>query len=463
MSQDVTLRGQNGIAINADSTYNAVQTISKGITTTNFTQADFTLDSFQRLRVSEPRIAFEASFSAQTPASASSIWEATAVASGTVALTGNLFGTTLSTTTSTGSGYWVQSYNHVRYAPGISTLLRFTFCFNSLLSGLTSRLGMFTDQGTFPSTSGDGVFIEASGSVISFVIRSMASGAGSEMRVNQTVWNIDKMDGTGASGVSLDWTKTQHLVMEYQWLGVGTIRFGFETGAGGTIWAHQVNAVNTATTSWSRTGSLPLRAECYTSTAQTVPGTLTLVNCVVMQEGDVNALRGWRYFGNNSGTTVRLGGTAAGLYPVMSLRAASTNDLTKRTRFIPVSITVTLAAVATGATSVQVSLLTFPTPNTGATFAVQPAGSGVTVDIAATATTAVTGTSIWNTVIPNVVGTYTFDLSSMPDNQNVAGYNAAGTVSISGSSVLTLAAGPLTGTASAGASIAAALNWKEIV
>lgn len=463
MAQDVTIRGENGIPIDADSTYNAAQTVVKGIATTNYTQSDFTLDSFQRLRVSEPRIQFECSFSAQTPATASSIWESTAVASGTVALTGNLFGSTLATTTSTSSGYWIQSYNHVRYAPGISTLLRFTFCFNSLISGVTSRLGMFTDQGTFPSTAGDGAYLEAAGSVVSFVVRSMAAGAGSETRINQSSWNMDKMDGTGTSGVNLNWANTQHFVMEYQWLGVGTIRFGFETGSSGTVWAHQINAVNSATTSWSRTGTLPLRAECYTSTSQAVAGTLTLVNCVVMQEGDVQLLRGWRYFSSNSGGTVRLGGTALGLYPVMSLRAASTNDLTKRTRFIPTSVSITLAVVATGATSVQVALLTFPTPNTAATFAVQPAGSGTTVDIAATATTAITGTAIASWIIPNVVGTYTFDLSNMPDNQNVAGYNAAGTVAIAGSSVLTLAAGPMTGTASAGATIAATINWKEIV
>ena len=103
-----------------------------------------------------------------------------------------------------------------------------------------------------------------------------------------------------------------------------------------------------------------------------------------------------------------------------------------------------------------------PTPNTGATFATTTAGSLTTIDTIATATTAVTGTAIWNTIVPNVVGTYTYDLKTMNDNANVIGYNAAGTVAITGPSVLTLAAGPLTGTATVGATIAAAINWKEI-
>ena len=50
----------------------------------------------------------------------------------------------------------------------------------------------------------------------------------------------------------------------------------------------------------------------------------------------------------------------------------------------------------------------------------------------------------------------------MNDNANVIGYNAAGTVAITGPSVLTLAVGTLTGTATVGATIAAAINWKEI-
>lgn len=123
----------------------------------------------------------------------------------------------------------------------------------------------------------------------------------------------------------------------------------------------------------------------------------------------------------------------------MSLRPLSTNDLTKRTTIIPTSVTITVAVVATGATSLQASLLMLPTPNTGATFAVNPAGSGCSVDIAATAATAVTGTKIWSATIPNVVGTYTFDLKTQNDNMNLIGYNAAGTVAITGQSVLTLA------------------------
>jgi hypothetical protein len=188
-----------------------------------------------------------------------------------------------------------------------------------------------------------------------------------------------------------------------------------------------------------------------------------MINCCVLQEGDVADLRGWRYFGADSGATAKVGGlTANTLYPVMGLRAAGTNDLTKRVRIIPTSVSITVAVVATGPTALKVSLLMLGTPNTGATYAVTTGGSATVIDIAATAATAITGSSLWSAIIPNVVGTYTFDLWTMNDNANLVGTAASGTQAITGPGNLTLAVGPIQ-TATVGASIVAALNYKELV
>jgi len=430
----------------------------------HFPHDDGTLDAFERLRVSEQRNVFEYNFGAIVPSSATTIWEATAVASGTSALTTQLYGTDMNTLTTSGSGYWIQSYNHIRYRPGVSVLMRFTFNFNDLITNVRMRLGMFTDQGTFPSTAGDGFYLEADGAAISIVRRySTTQSTGLEERALQSNWSIDKMDGTGASGVTLDWTKAQHFVCEYQWLGVGFIRFGFDCGGGdGIVWCHEFSAANNMTGPWSRTGSLPVRAEVYATGTAAQAGKLTLVNVVVQHEGAIED-RQFRYFGSNTGSTLRTVGTAAGLFPLLSLRASSANDLSKRARIVPQSISISVITAGTGTTSIQVALLMLPTPNTGATFAVATAGSAVATDIAATATTAVTGTPIGNWILPNTVGTYTFDLEYLSTNMNLQGYNAAGTVAITGSSVLTLAAGTLTGTTTAAPAFAAAINWKEIV
>jgi hypothetical protein len=420
------------------------------------------LDSFERLRVSDSRIVFEQTFGAQTPTLATTIWEVGTTGAGTTeALTTNLYGVQLIAPVTSLAGRWVQSINHIRYAPGVSTLFRFTFNTGIVPANARHRVGMFTDQGTFPSTAGDGFYFESSANALAFVRRSMTQGAGAEERVLQANWNKDKLDGTGASGYNLDVTKAQHLVVEYQWLGVGTLRFGFDTGTGGVVWAHEMVSVNSLAESWSRTGSLPVRAEIYNFGASSI-NQLTLINCCVIQEGDVAFKRGWKYFGAIA-STPKIGGlTAATFYPVMGLRAAGTNDLTKRAAIRPVSVTITVAVVATGPTALQVGLMMLATPNTGATYAVTTGGSVAVVDIAATATTAVTGTLLWATVIPNVAGSYTFDLSNWSDNANVIGTAASGTQAITGPGNLTLAVGPVQ-TATVGASIVAALNWKELV
>jgi hypothetical protein len=449
---------------------NALLVEQKGNAEIHFSHKDTTLDSFERLRVSEPRVVFEQNFGAVLTSSLTTLWESTATASGTQALTTNLYGLELNTLTTATSGYWIQAYNHIRYAPGVSTIFRATFNFNDLITNVRQRIGMFTDQGTYPSTAGDGLYLEADGSTVSVVRRSMTvGGAGAEERITQVNWNLNKMQGGGDIAdptqniVTLDWTKMQHLVVEFQWLGAGTIRFGFETGSAGTVWVHEIVSVNALSTTWSRTGSLPVRAEIVSNGVLAQAGKFTIVNCTVIQEGDVAEYRGWRYFNGNSGATLKVGGvTANTLYPILSLRAASTNDLAKRARIVPTSLSITVAVAATTSTALTVALLMLPTPNTGATFGVTPAGSVTTVDQAATAGTAVTGTPIWGVIIPNVIGTYTFDLTGMKDNINVIGYNAAGTVAITGPSVLALAAGPLQ-TAGVGASIAASINWKELV
>jgi hypothetical protein len=424
------------------------------------------LDAFEKLRVSEARNVFEFNFGAQLPSAVTTIWEATAVNVGSAVLTTQLYGTDLNTLTGSGTGYWIQSLAHTRYRSGISVLFRATFNFNELIPNVRSRIGMFTDQGTFPSIAGDGFYLEADGTAISLVRRyATTSATGLEERTLQASWNLDPMNGTGLSGVTIDWTKAQHFVCQYQWLGVGTLRFGFDCGdAQGIVWCHEFVATNTITGPWCRTGSLPVRAEIITTSAASQPGKLTLVNCVVQHEGAIEE-RLHRYYGSNTGATLRTVGTAAGLFPLMSLRAASTNDLTKRTRIRPVSISISVITAGTGTTSIQVALLMTPAPNTGATFAVTTASSTTTVDIAATATTALTGSSIilHNWIIPNAIGTYTFDLSNTDDNINLIGYSAAGTVGISNASILTLAAGTLTGTTTVAPAFAASINWKEIV
>jgi len=442
-----------------DPTTKALFVLPKGITTVSYDHDDFTLDSFERVRVSEPNVAFEYLFANGLLAGQ---WEGTAYGAGTVTQNTTAWTTELNTTTATTTGYWAQTYAHVRYAPGFSTIFRGTFNFNALATGLTMRYGMFTDQGTFPSVTGDGIYLEAVGSTINIVVRSMVSGSGIETRIAQTSWNMDPLNGTGKSVVNLNWTLTQHLVIEYQWLGVGTVRVGFETGGSGVVWAHQFNLVNAISTAYTRTGTLPIRAECFSTGALGVAGKLTLICCAVHHEGII-VNRGWRYFSGNSGTALKtIGLTAGSLYPLISIRAAITNDITKRTTFIPTKATIMVQTAATTSVVMMWALVAIPAPLTSATFATATTSSNVAIDTAAAAATAVTGTIIASGILPNAIGLHTLDFLEQMDNSIRAGQNAAGTLTITGANVVCLAYGPLVTTSGVGAAVAASISWKEL-
>ena len=451
--------GLDSTIATVDPTLKALFVLPKGVTTITPNLNDFSTDSFQRLRVSEPNIVFEYIFANGL---LTTIFESAAYGAGTLTQNTTAWTTELATTTASGTGYWCQAYNHIRYAPGMSSLFQITFNFNALATGLIMRVGMFTDQGTFPSTSGDGIFLEANGSTVSAVVRSYVTGSGVETRIAQASWNMDKLDGTGASGITLNWTYAQHLIIEFQWLGVGVVRIGFETGSQEIIWAHQFLMANMQAVAYTRTGSFPVRAECYSTGSLGQAGKLSLICTSVFQEGLI-ANRGWRYFSGNSGTTLKTIGTPVGLYPITGLRALTTNDITKRTAIIPVKATFCVAVAATTSTAMQWALLIVPTPMTGASYGVSAgAGSSVGLDQAVTSSTLVTGVTIASGVLPIAAGLYTVDFLEQVDNAIRAGQNQAGNLGITGQNCYCLAYGPLVTASGSAAQVAASITWKEL-
>ena len=74
----------------------------------------------------------------------------------------------------------------------------------------------------------------------------------------QAHFNLDTMDGTGPSGVPLDLTKSQIFVIDYEWLGVGRVRFGF-VFAGAIVYCHDAVFANTVGSVYMSTPNNPLR------------------------------------------------------------------------------------------------------------------------------------------------------------------------------------------------------------
>ena len=85
-----------------------------------------------------------------------------------------------------------------------------------------------------------------------------------ETEWQQSEWNIDRCDGTGKSGYSLDVTKMQMLYMDYSWYGAGFIRWGFRGEDGDIIYVHKIPNNNFNTEAYMRSGNLPARYEVNT-------------------------------------------------------------------------------------------------------------------------------------------------------------------------------------------------------
>ena len=99
-------------------------------------------------------------------------------------------------------------------------------------------------------------------------------------RYAQSAWNIDKMDGTGASGFTLDLTKMQMIYIDYTWYGAGAIRFGFKNNRGEVVYCHRIPNNNLNTEAYMRSGNLPARYEVnslpyYTNITATVSSAST--------------------------------------------------------------------------------------------------------------------------------------------------------------------------------------------
>lgn len=141
-----------------------------------------------------------------------------------------------------------QSKYRFNYKSGKSQQYMFTGVLGEAITGLKRQIGCFDDD--------NGLFFELDGNILSVVIRKN----GEDTKINQSNWNTDKLDGTSVSNHTLDVSKTQLFIIDYQWLGVGTVRFGFAID-GEILYCHQEHHANIDTTVYTATPNFPIRYE----------------------------------------------------------------------------------------------------------------------------------------------------------------------------------------------------------
>jgi hypothetical protein len=217
--------------------------------TTNVAFPSVAVDAFGRLRVSNPYTLFDSQNRYQKDPQ----FNETLTTGGTSTYVANESTVDLAVTTSSGSKVVRQTNRVFPYQPGKGLLVLATFVMNAGKTNLRQRVGYFNTD--------NGVFFQANGTTKSFVLRTNTSGTPSDARTaDQSTWNGDKLDGSGPSGITLDITKSQILWMDFEWLGVGSVRCGFVIN-GQFIVCHTFNNANEQTKVYMTTAILPIRYE----------------------------------------------------------------------------------------------------------------------------------------------------------------------------------------------------------
>lgn len=181
-----------------------------------------------------------------------------------------------------------QTKIYVPFRPGNSCVI--TMCgilVDVIVDNLISRIGLFDDHSDKLSPSGndiggDGHFFQLIGSQLSVVQRNsiIDSPYQTDVVINQTNWNLDKLDGTGASGFILDPTKTNIYAIKKNYQGVGNVLFGIKY-KDNFIWAHEITNENILTTTYMKRDVLPVRFEIDASNATSSGSILTQINAAI--------------------------------------------------------------------------------------------------------------------------------------------------------------------------------------
>ena len=220
------------------------------------------VDAFGRIRVSNPLTIFDS----KNIMSQNTLFNSTTANDGTVSYTANKSTVNLNVTEAASSKTVRQSNRVMSYQPGKSLLIFNTFVMNEPTTNLKQKVGLFD--------ANNGIFFTADGTTLKIVRRTYTSGAAVDTEISQSSWNGDTLNGSGASGFTLNAAASNILFIDIEWLGVGAVRVGFVIN-GQLITAHTFYNANSLTTVYMQTANLPIRYEIERAGTLTA-GTYTL-------------------------------------------------------------------------------------------------------------------------------------------------------------------------------------------
>lgn len=268
------------------------------------------IDAFDRQRVSEPYTIYD---SKQTHDDQPLFYDESLGGSATSSHSTTDARTRLSVTASASDFGIRQTKQYFNYQPGKSQLIFLTYLATQE-TGVTKRVGYFNGTGTNYMTPYNGIFLQVDDTNISW---NVAKNGTTTETATQANWNVDPMDGTGPSGITLDTDGLGIICIDFEWLGVGRIRCGLVI-SGIVYYCHYFNHANdsTFTSVYMSSPNLPARWDIQSD--GTGAGSLDHICGSVMSEGGIEETGVLRSV--DTGTTHLDANTADTPYVLLAVR-----------------------------------------------------------------------------------------------------------------------------------------------
>jgi hypothetical protein len=202
-----------------------------------------------QIRVAEGNPRFQARYTFDT---ADYVWENVQNINSSINYQYNSNGVNLQAGTLATASVIRQTKQKFTYIPGRSIRSTFAVLFGAPKNNNVRRAGLFDDF--------NGYYFEMAGTGINVVRRSSATGVLVTETIAQSSWNVDKMDGTGKSGLTLDLTKIQMFCIDFSWYGAGTCALGVKIGRE-IYWVHLFEGGNRLDIPHIGNPNLPFRYE----------------------------------------------------------------------------------------------------------------------------------------------------------------------------------------------------------
>lgn len=333
-----------------------------------------------------------------------------------------------------------RSREAARYRAGQGMVARFTAAFTAGVASSTQIVGVGDAE--------DGYFFGYNGTAFGILYRNSSSGSTDNTWIAQTAWNGDKLDGTGASGMTLNATFGNVYMIKYPYLGYGPVQFFVvDSNSGRMVAVHTIKYPNTTASTQSANPNFSFYAQSLNAGATTNQIVYSGSYAIFLsgQRSFVSTPR-WATDNNKSAVTAETS--------IFGLRNATTYNGHENHALIRLNsiacgassnsgvIVIRLRVGATLGGSPSYATINGTTGNSGVTIT---AGNSVaSVDTAATTSTG--GTLIYNLTLANGAnGGDSIMIDLTPFNLFVA---PGETLTVGGFST-------------ASAAIAVALNWTE--